>query len=134
MKLSILYFTHLDHIFDQSSGKTYTRTESKLPNGDSHLKWTNFTDDSDIDKELTKELEKNFQLQIGLKNKVIQIDETLWMVEEATDFECALNSISMARATGSVGNTEIHQSINLNSNPTILRKAKVVRIEKIKAQ
>lgn len=38
-----------------------------------------------------------------LKNEIIEVSGTRWLVREAVSKEAALNEVSMARVTGSVG-------------------------------
>lgn len=38
-----------------------------------------------------------------LKNHIVEVGETRWLVREAVSLQAAVNEISMARVTGSVG-------------------------------
>ncbi len=58
-----------------------------------------------------------------MKNEIISVDSSKWLVREAKSMNDALNAVAMARCTGSVGSKQIEE---YNGAKTIL--ADVVRL------
>ncbi len=73
--------------------------------------------------------------KIKIRGQVIKQGIFLWLIEAATDFKTAQAAISIARATGSVGATEIHRNATPPfSDGKLIRFAKVSRIEIVKPE
>jgi hypothetical protein len=80
-----------------------------------------------------KELEDKDLPPMTVIDKVVRFKETMWLIEKASDLEIGMAGISMARATGSVGDTQVHQNAGAPfGDGKILKYAKVSRIEFVK--
>lgn len=72
-------------------------------------------------------------MRIRIKDKIVRVNDRMWLILEATDMKTAEAAIGLARATGSVGATEQHQNAGKpHGNGKILKYAKVNRIELVK--